>query len=97
MRDFANSSIRFNKKMPDEDKLVYGIHPADTTPTHHGMSASQPGTAVENTRNHKTSCVLSLMPRMYHESFYALSVAEGLYCARRCVYKELCAMRPDIL
>jgi hypothetical protein len=34
MRDFANGSIRFNKKMRDEDKLVYGIHPADTTPTY---------------------------------------------------------------
>jgi hypothetical protein len=32
MREFANSSIRFNKKMHDEDKLVYGIHPADTGP-----------------------------------------------------------------
>jgi hypothetical protein len=51
MRDFANSSIRFNKKMRDEDKLVYGIHPADTTPTRHGTPASQPGTEVENTRN----------------------------------------------
>jgi hypothetical protein len=46
MREFANTSIRFNKKMHDEDNLVYGIHPADTTP------ASQPGTEVENTRNH---------------------------------------------
>jgi hypothetical protein len=52
MRDFANSSIRFNKKMLDEDKLVYGIHPADTTPTYHGTPTSQPDTEVENTRNH---------------------------------------------
>jgi hypothetical protein len=52
MRDFANSSIRFNKKMRDEDKLVYGIHPADTTPTYHGTPTSQPDTEVENTRNH---------------------------------------------
>jgi hypothetical protein len=35
MRDFANSSIRFNKKMDDPAKLVFGIHPKDTTPTTH--------------------------------------------------------------
>jgi hypothetical protein len=26
--DFANSNIRYNKQMTDEDKLVYGIRPA---------------------------------------------------------------------
>ena len=31
MREFANTSIRFNKQMHDEDKLAYGIHPKDTT------------------------------------------------------------------
>jgi hypothetical protein len=51
MREFANSSIRFNKQMHDEDKLVYGIHPKDTTPTTHGTPGSQPGTEVENSRN----------------------------------------------
>jgi hypothetical protein len=29
MRDFANASVRFNKKMSDADKLVYGIHRKD--------------------------------------------------------------------
>ncbi|MDR2446126.1 MAG: hypothetical protein LBD58_02350 [Treponema sp.] len=52
MREFANSSIRFNKKMPDEDKLVMGIRPADTTPTTHPVPTSQPETVVENTVNH---------------------------------------------
>jgi hypothetical protein len=52
MREVANSSIRFNKKMYDEDKLVYGIHPTDTTLTYHGTPTSQPGTEVENARNH---------------------------------------------
>ena len=52
MREFANSAIRFNKHMHDEDKLVYGIHPKDTTPTSHGAPGSQPGTEAENTRNH---------------------------------------------
>jgi hypothetical protein len=52
MREFANSSIRFNKKMDDPDKLFMGIHPKDTTPTVHGTPGSQPGTEVENTRNH---------------------------------------------
>jgi hypothetical protein len=52
MREFANAAVRFNKKMRDEDKLVYGIHPKDTTPTAHGTPSSQPDTEVENTRNH---------------------------------------------
>jgi hypothetical protein len=29
MRDFANTSIRYNKQMKEEDKLNYGIHTAD--------------------------------------------------------------------
>jgi hypothetical protein len=52
MRDFANSFVRFNKKMQDEDKLVLGIHPSDSTPTPHGPPTSQPDVEVENTRNH---------------------------------------------
>jgi hypothetical protein len=52
MRDFANSSIRYNKKMPDADKLLMGIRPTDTTPTTHPAPASQPETVVENTTNH---------------------------------------------
>jgi hypothetical protein len=36
MRDFANIFVRPNKKMSDADKLTLGIHPKDTTPTHHG-------------------------------------------------------------
>jgi hypothetical protein len=52
MRDFANSSIRFNKNMNDAQKLVFGIHPKDTTPTVHPVPASQPETVVENTVNH---------------------------------------------
>jgi hypothetical protein len=52
LRDFANASIRFNKKMDDPAKLVMGIHPKDTTPTAHGTPGSQPGTEVENTRSH---------------------------------------------
>jgi hypothetical protein len=33
MRDFANSSIRYNKKMSDEQKSHLGIHIKDRTPT----------------------------------------------------------------
>jgi hypothetical protein len=33
MRDFANTSIRYNKQMKDEDKLFYGIRLADRTST----------------------------------------------------------------
>ena len=42
MRDFANSSIRYNKQMKDEDKLVYGIHPVDRTATPAGAPESYP-------------------------------------------------------
>jgi hypothetical protein len=52
MRDFANASIRFNKKMDDAAKLAMGVHPQDTTPTIHGRPTSQPDTVVENTVNH---------------------------------------------
>ena len=33
MRDFAHTGIRHNKQMRDEDRLRYGIRPADTTAT----------------------------------------------------------------
>jgi hypothetical protein len=52
MRDFANSSIRFNKKITNEDKLVYGIRPVDTTQTSHAKPESQPDTDVLPTLNH---------------------------------------------
>ncbi|MDR0684562.1 MAG: hypothetical protein LBF83_05495 [Spirochaetaceae bacterium] len=52
MRDFANTSIRFNKKMDDPAKLLMGIHPKDTTPTSHPIPVSQPEMVVENTVNH---------------------------------------------
>ncbi|WP_059369150.1 hypothetical protein [Treponema endosymbiont of Eucomonympha sp.] len=51
MRDFANSAVRFNKRMRDDDKLFLGIHPADT-PTSHGAPTSQPETDVLNSVNH---------------------------------------------
>jgi hypothetical protein len=60
MRDFANSSVRFNKKMDDPAKHYMGIHPRDTTPTSHPAPASQPETAVENTPNHFEHKVFAL-------------------------------------
>jgi hypothetical protein len=51
MRDFANSAVRFNKRMRDDDKLFLGIRPADT-PTSHGAPTSQPNTYVLNSINH---------------------------------------------
>jgi hypothetical protein len=33
MRDFANTSIRFNKKMDDAAKLALGVRPRNATPT----------------------------------------------------------------
>ena len=52
MRDFANSSIRFNKNMNDAQRLVFGIRPKDTTQSAHPVPTSQPETVVENTVNH---------------------------------------------
>jgi hypothetical protein len=42
MREFANTSIRYNKHMTDEDKLVYGIRPKDTNPTPETPPVSHP-------------------------------------------------------
>jgi hypothetical protein len=42
MRDFANTSIRYNKLMTDEQKLYYGIHPADKTHTPAGEPETFP-------------------------------------------------------
>ncbi|MDR2178114.1 MAG: hypothetical protein LBP20_08775 [Treponema sp.] len=52
MRDFANTAIRFNKRIPEEVKNGLGIHQADTTPTTHAPPTSQPEAVVENTVNH---------------------------------------------
>jgi hypothetical protein len=52
MRDFANTSVRFNKAMKDEDKVALGIRPADTTPTHRPAPTSQPDTDVLPSANH---------------------------------------------
>jgi hypothetical protein len=60
MRDFANSSIRFNKKMTDAQKLRYGISAPDDTKTSHGVPAHQPETEVQNTKNrfeHRVSAI----------------------------------------
>jgi hypothetical protein len=51
MRDFANTSVRHNKKMPDGEKLVLGLRPPKATSTGHPAPASQPSTMVENTIN----------------------------------------------
>jgi hypothetical protein len=47
MRDFANTSIRYNKLMGPEDRLIYGIHPIDhkTTPT--GAPESYPEAEID--------------------------------------------------
>jgi hypothetical protein len=42
MRDFANSNIRYNKQMREEDKVVYGIHRPDRTSTPAGEPESYP-------------------------------------------------------
>jgi hypothetical protein len=60
MRDFANTSVRFNKKMTDADKLELGVHPADKTMTHHPKPASQPDTDVLPSVNHYEHLVRAL-------------------------------------
>jgi hypothetical protein len=60
MRDFANSSIRFNKRMTDAQKLRYGISAPDDTKTSHGVPKHQPETEVQNTKNrfeHRVSAI----------------------------------------
>jgi hypothetical protein len=42
MRSFANSNIRYNKQMKDEDRLVYGIRPVDRTTASGGTPESYP-------------------------------------------------------
>jgi hypothetical protein len=42
MRDFAHTGIRHNRLMRDEDRLFYGIHPADHTRTPGAEPASFP-------------------------------------------------------
>ena len=52
MRDFANSSIRYNKNMTYMYKLPLGILPADHVPTPHQPPTSQPDIVVDTTKNH---------------------------------------------
>jgi hypothetical protein len=47
MRDFANTSIRFNKKMTDADKLFMGISPRDSTYTPPATPETWPVCEVE--------------------------------------------------
>jgi hypothetical protein len=42
MRDFANSSVRYNKKMSDEQKSHLGIRLKDPTPTTVGVPQTRP-------------------------------------------------------
>jgi hypothetical protein len=42
MREFAHTGIRHNKLMKDEDRLFYGIRPADGTPTPDAAPVSFP-------------------------------------------------------
>ena len=42
LRDFADTSILHNKKMPDEDRVYFGVHLPDKTPTPHPVPGSRP-------------------------------------------------------
>jgi hypothetical protein len=52
MRDFANASVRFNKRIPEQVKNGLGIRKGDATPTRSEPPSAQPETVVENTVNH---------------------------------------------
>jgi hypothetical protein len=52
MRDFANSSIRFNKRMTDAEKEALGVHIKDGVMTTHPAPTEQPDTVVDTTPNH---------------------------------------------
>jgi hypothetical protein len=60
MRDFINSEIRYNKKMPDVDKFFLGVRPADTKPTRQPVPSSQPNTEVLPSQNHYEHVVRAL-------------------------------------
>jgi hypothetical protein len=62
MRDFANTSIRFNKKMDDAAKARLGVFPKDTTPTRHPAPSVRPDIVVENTSNHFEHKIRALDP-----------------------------------
>ncbi|MDR1399267.1 MAG: hypothetical protein LBJ41_05030 [Treponema sp.] len=62
MRDFANSSVRFNKKMEEVDKVQLGISSRKTTITHHPTPTARPDIVVENTRSHFEHRILALNP-----------------------------------
>ena len=62
MRDFANSSIRFNKKMDKAAKAQLGIFSRDSTVTHHPVPTTRPDIVVENTRSHFEHKIRALNP-----------------------------------
>jgi hypothetical protein len=47
MRGFANTSVRFNTKMTEADKMVLGIRPKDATSTAHPVPAVKPDLDAE--------------------------------------------------
>lgn len=52
MREFASSSVRYNKRMDEASRFQLGIRPRDTTPSTHQRPTSQPTVIVENTVNY---------------------------------------------
>jgi hypothetical protein len=42
VRSFANTSVRFNEKMTEADRLALGIHPRDATQTAHPVPSAKP-------------------------------------------------------
>ncbi|GAB6392621.1 MAG: hypothetical protein MdMp014T_1994 [Treponematales bacterium] len=52
MRDFANGSVRFNRRMSAGEKEFLGIRPRAVSPGRRPRPVSQPDADVRNTRNH---------------------------------------------
>ncbi|MDR1399813.1 MAG: hypothetical protein LBJ41_07825 [Treponema sp.] len=63
IRYFANSSVRFNKKMDEAAKAQLSIFSRDTTVTHHHAPVIRPDIVVENTRSHFEHRILALNPK----------------------------------
>jgi hypothetical protein len=76
MRDFANSSIRYNKQVKDEDKLDYGIRPVDRTST----VGTEPETYPEAEPD--TSVIRQLTINFWHSATKKRGKPHGVHGAK---------------
>jgi hypothetical protein len=93
MRDFANTSIRYNKSMRPEDKMVYGILPADTTSTPAGESQSYPEAEAD------TSVIRQITIRFWDSATKKRGKPRGIHGAeiRRAILDHEPASESDLV